>query len=82
MNLKAKPAAERISRIHHTMRQLAGELRKEGRMDEALQCERAGAAVDRTASALGYTGAQIKTTVAYANAKQLYRHVAGKPYEG
>lgn len=73
-------AKEKISRIHFDMRKLAAELRKEGREHEALQCENAGAAVDRTAKSLNYTGPQIKTTVAYATAVQLYRHVTGKPY--
>lgn len=72
----------RITRINHAMRTLASELRQHGRPDEALQCEKAGAAVDLTAKSLGYTGERIKTTVAYSNAAQLYRHVTGKPYEG
>lgn len=79
MSLVPKPK-EKISRIHFDMRQLATQLREEGREDAALQCEKAGAAVDRTAKSLGYTGPRIKTTVAYANAVQLYRHVTGKPY--
>lgn len=71
---------EKISRIHYDMRALATELRAAGRDDEALQCEKAGAKVDLTAKALGYQGPRIKTTVAYANAAQLYRHITGKPY--
>lgn len=79
MSLLPKPK-EKISRIHFDMRKLAGKLREEGRESEALQCEKAGAMVDRTAKSLGYTGPRIKTTVAYATAAQLYRHVTGSPY--
>lgn len=80
--MSAKKPGTPQTRIGHNMRELGAKLREEGRIDQALQAERAGADVDMTAASLGIRGERVKTTGAYYKAASLYRHITGNPYEG
>lgn len=70
-------AAPRETKLGHALRALGKDLDP----IKHERCETAAMRLDHTALTLGATGARVKTLGAYYQALDVYRMIAGQPYE-
>jgi hypothetical protein len=80
IGLAKKTAQPRETKLGRALRNLGKKLEATGDV-RASRAQMAAAALDKTAFSVGARGARVKTLGAYYQALEVYRQLAGQPYE-